>query len=81
MTRSFSAPRPIQVRVDDAGQPHEVVWRGRRERVRVCNLWLSEVGWWNDHPPRAYYKLLTRSKTVLVVYQEETRWYVERILD
>jgi hypothetical protein len=86
MTRHFASPLPINVTASPDGVPTHVVWRGRREAVRVCNHWKLECHWWKGgqgEVSRGYYKLLASSGAVLVVYQDRSdgAWYLEKILD
>ena len=85
MARHFADPPAIRV-FAPAGTPTHIVWRGRRAPVRVCNHWKLEYHWWKGKDgavSREYYKLLTSSGAVLVVYQDlsDGVWYLERILD
>jgi hypothetical protein len=86
VSRRFLQPRPIAVSPDAGGRPVWLRWRGRRERVSICNTWRVEGAWWqsrNDGAGRTYYTLLTVSRAALVVFHDETggRWFLEQILD
>jgi len=85
MTRRFALPPVINVIASDQ-EPTLVIWRGRREPVRICNRWKLERDWWKGKEntfEREYYKLLANSGTVLVVYRNlsDGAWHLERILD
>ncbi len=84
MSRHFRQPRALEIRPDASGQPAWLRWRGRRERVRVCNAWRVEPAWWQGQAAgRAYYTLLTSSRAALVVYRDEASggWFLERVVD
>ena len=84
MSRHFRQPRALDIRPDPSGQPAWLRWRGRRERVRVCNAWRIERAWWQgESAGRAYYTLLTTTRAALVVYRDEATggWFLERVVD
>jgi hypothetical protein len=84
VSRRFHRPRALAIGSDADGRPAWLRWRGRRERVRVCNAWRVEGAWWQgDRAGRAYYTLLTASRAALVVFHDEAdgRWYLEGVLD
>jgi hypothetical protein len=87
MSRTFQQPQALAITTDAEGRPAWLRWRGRRERVSVCNAWRVEGAWWRGQPAgRAYYTLLTASRVALVVYHDEASppevgWQLERILD
>lgn len=85
MARRFIDPPGIGVITDDGG-PVRITWRGRRESVRVCNHWRLERSWWKGKESaveRQYYKLITGSGTLLVVYHDlgDGKWYLEKVVD
>ncbi|MBI4318715.1 MAG: hypothetical protein HY675_09510 [Chloroflexi bacterium] len=65
------------------GKPAFVIRRGRKERARVCNNWRVEDGWWKENVSREYYRLITASGTIMVVYfeRDDQGWYLEKIVD
>jgi hypothetical protein len=84
MSRFFAEPRKIHVFTDKNGQPAGVVWRGRRQAVRVCNHWRIEGEWWeNNGVAREYYKVIGTASLILVLYYDRlgNAWYVERVVD
>jgi hypothetical protein len=86
VSRRFVQPRALAVSPDARGRPAWVRWRGRRERVSICNTWRVEGAWWqsrNGGAGRTYYTLLTASRVALVVFHDEAdgRWFLEQILD
>ena len=95
MSRHFRQPQLLELTSNANGQPSWLRWRGRRERVSICNTWRVEGAWWQQPTPgtsfagqsasagRAYYTLLTASRIALIVFRDEAngRWYLEQILD
>ena len=95
MSRHFRQPQLLEITSNADGRPTWLRWRGRRERVSVCNTWRVEGAWWQQAAlepgltdqsagaGRAYYTLLTASRIVLIVYRAEAdgRWYLEQIVD
>src|SRR5204863_8222381 len=67
--RRFAAARAAEVRSDAEGGPTLLRWRGRLEPVRVCNTWRSGGAWWRGEEPRAYFRVLTRSGALLVLFR------------
>ena len=84
MSRHFTQPRVVAITPDAARRPAWLRWRGRRERVQICNEWRVEGAWWQAQTAaRVYYTLLTKSGDALVVFQDEGdgRWYLEGVVD
>jgi hypothetical protein len=83
MSRRFMEPRTTSVRAAADGAPLWVQWRGRLEPVRVCNRWRSGGAWWRGEAGREYYRVLTGSQTLLVIYRDaqDGRWFVSEVCD
>ncbi len=83
MSRIFAESRKVHVISDKSGQPACVVWRGRKEAVRVCNHWRIEDEWWKEGISREYYKVITATNLILVLYYDrlQNAWYAEKIID
>jgi hypothetical protein len=86
--RRFTSPRPVEIVTHPAsGEPLHLRWRGRAEPVaRVEETWALDEGWWRDGPRairRRYFRLLTRSGLLCVVYRDLSsgRWYLEEVID
>jgi hypothetical protein len=76
--RRLAPPRPVRVRADAAGRPHEIAGRAV-EAVRES--WLVEDRWWTDDPlRRRYWEVVTADGRDLVVFRDLQggRWYVQR---
>jgi hypothetical protein len=57
---------------------------GRRHDVAaVLNRWRIDEGWWCEHQRRDYFKVLTQSGWLVVLYHDLIGggWYLERIED
>jgi hypothetical protein len=84
VSRHFQQPRAVEVSLAAGGEPAWLRWRGRRERVTVCNTWRVEGAWWRgEQAGRAYYTLRTASQAIVVVFRDEAdgRWFMERVAD
>jgi Domain of unknown function (DUF6504) len=84
MTRLWPGGDPIRVRADALGAPHSFTWRGRRHPVeRVTRRWRLDVDWWRGRIWREYFKLVTRTGLLMVIYHDLAAggWYVQRVFD
>jgi hypothetical protein len=84
VSRHFHQPRVVEISPGAGGEPAWLRWRGRRERVWVCNTWRVEGAWWRgEQAGRAYYTLRTASQVIIVVFRDEAvgRWFVEKVVD
>lgn len=66
------------------GKPSLFIWHKRRHPVRhIANEWHVDDRWWADHIRRDYYKLLTTTGVLVVVYQDliGEGWYLQRLYD
>ena len=86
--RRFSPTEPIEVTAHRrSGDPLTLRWRGRVERVAWLDApWEVVEEWWLGGPEairRRYYRLLTRSGLLCVVYRDRAsgRWFLEEVLD
>jgi hypothetical protein len=71
----------MQLRADE---PFAFQWRGRSHRVRqVTRQWRMDWGWWRLRLWRDYYKLLTDSGLLVLVYQDllDGHWYLQQLYD
>ncbi|MHB0870202.1 MAG: DNA polymerase Y family protein [Chloroflexota bacterium] len=66
------SPPPTPIRVADAiGWPQVLYLEGRRERVReLCNRWRVREEWWRREVYRDYYRLITESGRLCVVFRD-----------
>jgi hypothetical protein len=79
--RALNEPRPVRVRVGDAGAPL-VVMEGQRPRrveiVREC--WRIDDEWWRSPISRLYYSVVLENGKSMTLYQDliQGGWYVQR---
>jgi len=84
MTRLWPEGEPIRVAVDRRGAPRRLTWRGRAHPVLgVAKRWRVDMGWWRWRVWREYFKVITRTGLLVVVYQDLAtgRWYLQRLYD
>lgn len=84
MTRFWVSVVPVEVRLDAQGMPLSLRWEGRWHAVQeLSNHWRVDWGAWRVRVWRDYYKILTRSGLLLVLYHDRIGegWYVQRIYD
>jgi hypothetical protein len=70
--------------VTDEGKPLRFIWHKRQHPVRhIANAWYVDDRWWADHIQRDYYKLLTTTGLLVVVYHDliGASWYLQRLYD
>jgi DNA polymerase-4 len=85
---------PLRVTVDEDGRPAALFLEGRPEPVReLCNRWRVREEWWRREIYRDYYRLITESGRLCVVFRDLTpllpspwgkgekpaHWFLERI--
>jgi hypothetical protein len=59
-------------------------WRGRSHRVVwLAKQWRMDWGWWRLRVWRDYYKLLTDTGLLVLVYQDllDGKWYLQQVYD
>ncbi|MGE5617957.1 MAG: hypothetical protein ACM3US_01720 [Sphingomonadaceae bacterium] len=62
---------PIPVLPDAVGRPYLLFLGGKREVVReLCNRWRVREEWWRREVYRDYYRLITESGRLCVVYRD-----------
>jgi hypothetical protein len=84
MTRLFADHPLVQVEADAAGVPLRLRMDGADHgEVGICNRWRVDDDWWREPVSRAYFKIVTRSGLLCVVFWDEVRgtWHLERIFD
>jgi hypothetical protein len=65
-------------------QPETFEWKGRRHRVvRIAKSWRTDWGWWRLRLWRDYYKLVTNTGLLVLVYYDllEDCWYLQQLYD
>ena len=76
--------RGLQVVVSDEGEPWKVEWKGRWVRVAlVLDRWFDTGCWWENEPPKLFYRLELENGTVLETFFEEASrgWILYKIYD
>ncbi len=82
MTRLLEEHPLIEVELDTGNRPVAFAWRGRRERIEVCNRWRIDEAWWRNPIARDYFKVVGRRWLALVYLDRVTgRWHLERVYD
>ena len=84
MTRLWSGGAIIEVWLTGTSAPERLRWEGRVHPVKmVANQWRVDLGWWRLRVWRDYYKLVTTTGLLLVVYHDlvSDQWYVQRVYD
>lgn len=83
MTRLWSSGVRIQVWLNGVS-PARLRWNGHVHAVQiVANQWRVDLGWWRLRVWRDYYKLVTTSGLLVVVYHDliGDEWYIQRVYD
>lgn len=82
VTRLLGQHPLIEVEADELGRPAALRWRGRRERIEVCNHWRVEQAWWRRPLVRDYYKIVS-GRLLALVYRDgvDGTWHLERLFD
>ncbi len=83
MTRLWVSGVAIQARTR-GDEPVELVWNGQRHPVEgILNRWRVDVGWWRLRIWRDYYKLVTTTGLLLVIYHDGIGggWWLQRVYD
>ena len=82
MSRLYLPARPIAVRLNSAGAPLQVSWRGAVYTGICLNHWRIHTAWWEGEERRDYY-LFYHPHLVCELYRDEPskRWYMHRIYD
>jgi uncharacterized membrane protein (DUF2068 family) len=84
MSRFWAAGQPIQVVTDELATPTKVMLdRGVHPIAQVLERWRVDEGWWQRRAWREYFKVLTTTGMLLVVYHDIPRheWRLQRIYD
>lgn len=84
MTRLYTDHPLVQVDADAAGTPLRLRMDGTDHgELGICNRWRIDDDWWREPVARAYFKVVSRSGLLCVVFRDEIRgtWHLERIFD
>ena len=83
MTYFWADTCPVRV-ASHSDLPVSFTWRGRRHTVRqIANRWRVEQGWWDRYIRRDYFKLLTDTGLLVIIYHDLAGggWYLYRLYD
>lgn len=84
MTYFWAEGSPIQVQPDLWDAPVWFIWEEETHTVwRVVQRWRVDEEWWQARIWREYFRLITHSGLLVVVFQNLTtrQWYLERLYD
>lgn len=84
MTRLWSGGIVVQVWLNGDAELVRVRWQGQVHAIeQVANHWRIDVGWWRLRLWRDYYKILTTSGLLMIVYHDlvQDTWYLQRVYD
>jgi len=84
MTRLWQQGQEIKVITDSEGVPISFQWNGRVHHILLISKhWRVHDGWWRREVWRHYFKLVTDSGLLCVIYHDLLKgsWYLQRIYD
>ena len=84
MTKLYVDHPLVQVEADELGTPIRLRLDGvDHGEVGICNRWRVDDGWWREPIARAYFKVVTRSGLLCLIFWDEIRgtWHLERVFD
>lgn len=78
--------RGVAITVDhpQADSPVAFVWNETKHTItHVANRWRVDVEWWRFHIWRDYFKVVTSSGLLVVIYHDllTDQWFVQRLYD
>ncbi len=83
MTRLWANGIAIQM-TQNAHQPECFMWEKQVHPVLyIANHWRVDVGWWRWRVWRDYWKVVTKTGLLVVIYQDLSGgdWYLQRLYD
>jgi hypothetical protein len=83
MSRLWREGLPIRM-MARGDLPAHFFWNNQAHHVLyISNRWRVQTGWWRFAIQRTYFKLVTQSDLVVVVYRDETvsRWFLAQVFD
>lgn len=83
MTYLWQPSTPIQMCLLD-DRPHHFLWYARLHRVQwIPRQWRVDMEWWRVRIWRDYYKLVTDSGLLVIVYHDLVTddWYLQQLFD
>jgi hypothetical protein len=84
MSRFWPAGVPIAVVADARATPLRFDWGTySHPTAQVLDRWRVDAGWWRRRAWREYFKLITRSGLLVIVYHDVSsgEWYLQRVYD
>lgn len=84
MTRLWSEGVAVKVWLNDHDMPMRFRWQGHIHPIQeIANQWRVDLGWWRLRVWRDYYKLVTTTGLLVVIYHDlvNDHWYLQRIFD
>jgi hypothetical protein len=84
VTHLWGAGEPITVQSDAAFAPLSFTWQGRSHPVeRIAKRWRLDVNWWQQRIWREYFKVVTHSGLLVVLYRDwlTGEWFLQRLYD
>lgn len=84
MTRLW--PDGVLVRVAESsdGVPGRLIWAGQSHKVtEITRRWRVKSDWWRDAVWRDYFKLITDTGLLLILYHDlqTDEWFLQRLYD
>lgn len=73
----------IELRLHE-GEPVEFQWHGKIHCIlRITRHWRVDVEWWRLRIWRDYYKVVTNTGLLAVVYYDllDEQWYLQQVYD
>lgn len=84
MTRLWPEGDPIKVLLSQEQNPEFFYWQGQQHQVlEIVKKWRIQTDWWRKPIWRDYFKMITHSGLLVVVYHDlqTTTWYLQRLYD
>ena len=84
MTRFWAKGKLIHVVSDELGEPKRFEWqRGTHQVDAIARQWRVDLDWWRIRVWRDYFKLVTNSGLLVVIYRDllSDQWYLQRLYD
>ena len=84
MTYLWPKGEAITVKSDELATPVVFFWQGRAHQVQqIAKRWRVDQGWWRKRVWREYFKLITQTGLLVVIFREVQSgdWYLQRLYD
>jgi hypothetical protein len=84
VTQLLDPPLPVEVELDEAGEPRHVRGQALAGPVRPIVRWIVEVDWWTSEPvSRECWRVVLRDQVLCEIYRDRVggAWFVERVYD